>query len=294
MEDVLEDAVEVANWKPENMVKGIKTMAELDKDVGWPTPETRPDVQPSPHEAARRALDVWEHVEEVKQSPAAQSQLPDPPLYPATIVQQDLATLFQVRTPDEFCIDLRTLHAAMGVGRMFSGWITARIEELGFVVGTDYILIIPNGMIKECGVESKGRGGDRKTMTYLGTARTASHLGMAEKNERGREVRNFFFNVAQVAATTQVQHQLPQTYVESLRALLISKEAEEAAMKAKIAAEGHAKMMLQLASDAMDEMKVAREETRVVDEKLLVYPQSPTIKIIKVGTNTLPFEPGQP
>ena len=65
-------------------------------------------------------------------------------------------------------------------------------------------------------------------------------------------------------------------------------------MKAKIAAEGHAKMMLQLASDAMDEMKVAREETRVVDEKLLVYPQSPTIKIIKVGTNTLPFEPGQP
>jgi phage anti-repressor protein len=200
----------------------------------------------------------------------------DPPLYPATIVGQDLATLFQVQSPEDFCIDLRTLHAAMGVGRMFSGWITARIEELGFVVGTDYIVCYPVSDSKECGVVSSGRGG-HNAKEYLGTARTASHLGMAEKNERGRQVRNFFFNVAQVAATTQVQHQLPQTYVESLRALLISKEAEEAALKAKIAAEGHAKMMLQLASDAMDETKVAKEETRVVDEKLQVYGhQSPT------------------
>lgn len=44
-----------------------------------------------------------------------------------------------------------------------------------------------------------GRGGDCSTMEYLGTARMASHLGMAEMSKRGREVRDFFFDYVQHA-----------------------------------------------------------------------------------------------
>lgn len=91
MEDVLEDAVEVANWKPENMVKGVKTMAELDKDVThWPTPETRPDVRTELQEVALQApVDYMKDERSEAVRASDQSQLPDPQLYPATIVQQD-------------------------------------------------------------------------------------------------------------------------------------------------------------------------------------------------------------
>ena len=84
----------------------------------------------------------------------------------------------------------------------------------------------------------------------------------------------------------QNQFQIPQTLGEALILAGNLAQAEEKAVRAKIAAEGHAKMMQQLAADAMGEMQVARQETRVVDEKLQVYPQSPTIKIIKGAAPT--------
>lgn len=76
----------------------------------------------------------------------------------------------------------RDLHAFLGIGKVFAGWIKARIEEYGLVENQDYIAIFQNRKI------GHGRG----KIDYHLTLDTAKELAMVERNEKGREVRRYF------------------------------------------------------------------------------------------------------
>ncbi|HAK1937768.1 TPA: phage antirepressor Ant [Salmonella enterica] len=76
----------------------------------------------------------------------------------------------------------RDLHDFLGVGKVFAGWIKARITEYGFVENQDYIAIFQNRKI------GHGRG---KTEYHL-TLDTAKELAMVERNDKGRQVRRYF------------------------------------------------------------------------------------------------------
>jgi phage anti-repressor protein len=38
-------------------------------------------------------------------------------------------------------VSARALHKALGVGRDFTNWIKGRIDQYGFIAGTDYIRV---------------------------------------------------------------------------------------------------------------------------------------------------------
>ncbi|EEE3274511.1 phage antirepressor Ant [Salmonella enterica subsp. enterica serovar Braenderup] len=76
----------------------------------------------------------------------------------------------------------RDLHEFLEVGKDFSNWIRARLNEYGFVENLDYILFSPN-MAKTPG---------RRRKDYHLTLDTAKELAMVERNEKGRQIRRYF------------------------------------------------------------------------------------------------------
>ncbi|WP_074177120.1 antA/AntB antirepressor family protein [Salmonella enterica] len=76
----------------------------------------------------------------------------------------------------------RDLHEFLEVGKDFSNWIRARLNEYGFVENLDYILFSPN-LAKTPG---------RRRKDYHLTLDTAKELAMVERNEKGRQIRRYF------------------------------------------------------------------------------------------------------
>ncbi|HFD7437764.1 antA/AntB antirepressor family protein [Escherichia coli] len=79
-------------------------------------------------------------------------------------------------------VNARDLHGFLEVGKDFSNWIRARLNEYGFVENLDYILFSPN-LAKTPG---------RRRKDYHLTLDTAKELAMVERNEKGRQVRRYF------------------------------------------------------------------------------------------------------
>ncbi|EEX8329457.1 phage antirepressor Ant [Escherichia coli] len=79
-------------------------------------------------------------------------------------------------------VNARDLHGFLEVGKDFSNWIRARLNEYGFVENLDYILFSPN-LAKTPG---------RRRKDYHLTLDTAKELAMVEHNEKGRQIRRYF------------------------------------------------------------------------------------------------------
>ncbi|MGE3682057.1 MAG: antA/AntB antirepressor family protein [Bdellovibrionales bacterium] len=78
-------------------------------------------------------------------------------------------------------VNARDVHAFLGVGRDFSNWIKGRIEEFGFVQGTDFEIFDSPDL-----ADQTGRGGDRRSKHYALTLSMAKELCMVERNEQGK------------------------------------------------------------------------------------------------------------
>ncbi|EOK7054048.1 antA/AntB antirepressor family protein [Escherichia coli] len=79
-------------------------------------------------------------------------------------------------------VNARDLHGFLEVGKDFSNWIRARLNEYGFVENLDYILFSPN-LAKTPG---------RRRKDYHLALDTAKELAMVERNEKGRQIRRYF------------------------------------------------------------------------------------------------------
>ena len=95
-------------------------------------------------------------------------------------------------------VNAKDLHAFLDVGRHFAAWIKARINQYQFVENEDFILITPNGVIKN-------QGGDRRSLNYFITLDMAKELAMVERNEKGREARRYFINCERQLKATNSQ-----------------------------------------------------------------------------------------
>ena len=89
-------------------------------------------------------------------------------------------------------VNARDLHKQLEIDTRFNDWINRYLLKLGFLQDIDYV-------VKKFDYSKmsnqKGRGGDRRSETYLVTVETAKHLAMMAKTPKGKEVRNYFIEV---------------------------------------------------------------------------------------------------
>lgn len=81
-------------------------------------------------------------------------------------------------------VSAKSLHQTLGVGRVFGSWFNGRVSQYGFVRGTDFDQLTPER------VEINGAG--RPVVDYVITIGMAKELAMVERNQQGRDVRQYF------------------------------------------------------------------------------------------------------
>lgn len=135
----------------------------------------------------------------------------------------DLIPIFTRPIGDSInAVDARELHSVLEVGRDFSNWIKTRIAELGLVEGTDYEVFANPG---------ENPSGGRPRTEYVLSLDAAKHIALAEKNEKGREVRAYF-----IRCEKRLRVATPMLDWRSKREERLAAQADTAARKLKIAA----------------------------------------------------------
>jgi anti-repressor protein len=83
-------------------------------------------------------------------------------------------------------VDARELHEFLEVGKRFTDWLKARIEQYNFIKGQDYItnLASQNG-------EASLHGGQNRVDVFV-TVDMAKELAMVERTAKGKEARQYF------------------------------------------------------------------------------------------------------
>lgn len=82
-------------------------------------------------------------------------------------------------------MNARELHEFLESRKQFSNWITERIRRYNFKENQDYVCLTEKF--------SKGRGGHNAKDYHL-TLDMAKELAMVERNERGRQARQYFLD----------------------------------------------------------------------------------------------------
>lgn len=101
-------------------------------------------------------------------------------------------------------VNARDLHAFLEVKARFNDWVARRIAEYGFAEGQDFYSEL-----------SKTPNGGRSSKEYHLSLDMAKELSMVERNEKGKQARQYFIECERRAK--EVTPQLPQTMAEALR-----------------------------------------------------------------------------
>ena len=129
-------------------------------------------------------------------------------------------------------VNARELHAFLEVQTRFNDWIAARINEYGFIENQDFVSFTENPVKIQRGRPSK---------EYHITLDMAKELAMVERNEKGKQARQYFITCekqAKQASTASLSEQLKVAQIVLLNRVLdefgdkISPQAREALLLA--------------------------------------------------------------
>ena len=129
------------------------------------------------------------------------------------LFEDEIIPVYQVTSTGEKVVDGRKLHDYLNVGSHFKDWVKRRIEEYGFQEEIDF-----------CSYLSES-GGGRPSKEYIFTLDAGKELGMVEKNEEGRKIRNYFIKIDKRAR--KMMSKVPETYPEALRELAATEEEKQ-------------------------------------------------------------------
>ena len=93
-------------------------------------------------------------------------------------------------------IDARGLHEWLGSKYRFGHYMSSRIEDYGFVEGSDFCKII---------CKTKGR----PRTDYFLTVNMAKELAMVERSQIGQLTRRYFIQMEQAATSSEISRDTP-------------------------------------------------------------------------------------
>jgi len=102
-------------------------------------------------------------------------------------------------------VNARDLHAFLEVGKDFSTWIKDRIAQYGFSEHQDYVCI--ENLSSPISGSSKARA--QRVMEYHLTLDMAKELAMVERNEKGKQARQYFIECERKARSAANDPALP-------------------------------------------------------------------------------------
>ena len=102
-------------------------------------------------------------------------------------------------------VDARELHVFLEVDTKFADWITKQIKKYDFIQGVDFIQFL-----------NFEKSNSKARKEYTISIDMAKELAMVEKNQKGKEARQYFIQCEK--ELKQIQPKLP-SYSESLRQL---------------------------------------------------------------------------
>lgn len=127
-------------------------------------------------------------------------------------------------------VNARDLHAFLEVGVRFNDWIARRVTEYGFEEGRDFYSEM-----------SKTSTGGRPSREYYISLDMGKELAMVERNEKGKEVRQYFIRmekVARSASPSAIDVRDPnQLATIAIQLIEVNKELEVRAVAAEAAVE---------------------------------------------------------
>lgn len=113
-------------------------------------------------------------------------------------------------------VNARELHSFLEVGKVFAAWIQDRIQQYAFIEDVDYVITVSKTGIRKNVIQKD----------YFLTLDMAKELSMVERNQKGKEARQYFIRCEKRAQ--QPQWNIPQTLPEALR--LAAEQAEQVAI----------------------------------------------------------------
>ena len=114
-------------------------------------------------------------------------------------------------------VDARELHNFLQVGKDFSTWIKSRIDQYEFVENSDFLVFTSSG---------ENLTGGRPSKEYAISIDMAKELSMVERNERGKQARQYFIECEHIALAKPAPA-LPSTYLDALKELVATVEAKQ-------------------------------------------------------------------
>lgn len=98
-------------------------------------------------------------------------------------------------------VSAKALHKALGVGRDFTNWIKGRIDQYGFIAGTDFIRVENLSTPKRASAKTR----QQIEHDYLLSLDMAKEVAMVERNEQGRAIRRYF-----IQCEEELQRSVPE------------------------------------------------------------------------------------
>ncbi len=147
-------------------------------------------------------------------------------------------------------VSAKALHKALGVGRDFTNWIKGRIDQYGFIAGTDFIRVENLSTPKRASAKTR----QQIEHDYLLSLDMAKEVAMVERNEQGRAIRRYF-----IQCEEELQRSVPEIAARYRRQL-----------KARISAANNFKPMCDALNMARAEIGKTTQQHHYTNESNMI------------------------
>jgi phage anti-repressor protein/phage antirepressor YoqD-like protein len=162
-------------------------------------------------------------------------------------------------------INARELHAFLEVGKVFAAWIQERISQYDFLENQDYVVFSDSG---------KNPTGGRPTKDYHLTLDMAKELAMVERNDKGKQARQYFIECERRAKAAQPDPMQMLADPVTMRGLLLTyseKVIQLEAANAELAPKAAAADRIMTTADGTMNVTMAAKTLQVQPKALFTW-----------------------